>query len=984
MVRRIAHGSYGEVWLARNVMGTYRAVKVVYRNHFSEDRPYEREFDGIRRFEPISRSHEGFVNLLQVGRNDQVGYFYYAMELADDCSEIRDPRSAIRNWDAYVPRTLRSELNQRCRLPVAECVKIGLALASALEHLHRAGLVHRDIKPSNVIFVDGLCKLADIGLVTAADEQCSFVGTEGYVAPEGPGGGQADIFALGKVLYEIFTGLPVAKYPDLPKEWGGSPDLEAQEFNEVVNRACNANMKWRYKTAEEMRSDLELLRIKKSVLRLRRLERVVTWLRWGLAGAAATLILGGSIFGFLFFKSRAAEQYRRRELREIRISRTIRPRAGWFTNNWSRLERAAAIRMDEEIVGQATALIAGIDARPMKIHDGVQAGSAAFAPDGRVLVGGLGMDAVMLLDTNGVMTQLSGRGEGPVCWTHDAAPLQLTAASNSLVLREFHTGTVRRQFLWPGTEPAGSNPATVLALAPDGGSAAAAMSGRVCVWKATTGQSLGVVATEATALAFNPDGSLLGIGTPNGTTRVYGVPSLAEIAVLPPAVRGSAILCLAFARDRVVPYDQEQPTNSWVLATGDQAGEIVIWDLQRRMPRTFCRGSTWFVSALAFHPDGLTLASAGQSEARLWDVTRGELLLRLSPTSGGQSRFVVFDAEGGRFICGGEPGAGRGLVVLWKLEPHRGIHVLRGLASAARKVWFSPNSQRLAALSDNWHLAVWEIDSGRLVFLFDSPIGVTADNAAGCFDASGDRFAFATGREARLYDLGTGAVLQRWSLADGMADQLQSDDRGRLLLLRRERASKPRRWIWRLLELAESAHPILLHEQTETNWSALDMAFPAGGNRFLVWNGWPAETRQIIRAIDATSGREVWKAATGQPSGDLRICLDPSGRSFGYWTYELSHMRLMRLSDFEEIGTTKDRCQAIGPSGERYFVRDEWLLLDRPDLKDRIPLGTDWRALSFVSAFSPNGKLLAQGTEEGVVLVVDIQATRHQLSTLRR
>ena len=47
-------------------MGTYRAVKVVYRNHFSEDRPYEREFDGIRRFEPISRSHDGFVSFLEL------------------------------------------------------------------------------------------------------------------------------------------------------------------------------------------------------------------------------------------------------------------------------------------------------------------------------------------------------------------------------------------------------------------------------------------------------------------------------------------------------------------------------------------------------------------------------------------------------------------------------------------------------------------------------------------------------------------------------------------------------------------------------------------------------------------------------------------------------------------------------------------------------------------------------------------------------
>ena len=43
LLRRIGGGSYGEVWLARNVMGTYRAVKIVYRKTFSNDRPYERE-----------------------------------------------------------------------------------------------------------------------------------------------------------------------------------------------------------------------------------------------------------------------------------------------------------------------------------------------------------------------------------------------------------------------------------------------------------------------------------------------------------------------------------------------------------------------------------------------------------------------------------------------------------------------------------------------------------------------------------------------------------------------------------------------------------------------------------------------------------------------------------------------------------------------------------------------------------------------------
>src|SRR5881396_1698164 len=70
LIRKIGQGSYGEVWLARNVMGTFRAVKIVYRASFEHARPFEREFNGIKKFEPISRSHDGFVDILQVGRAD--------------------------------------------------------------------------------------------------------------------------------------------------------------------------------------------------------------------------------------------------------------------------------------------------------------------------------------------------------------------------------------------------------------------------------------------------------------------------------------------------------------------------------------------------------------------------------------------------------------------------------------------------------------------------------------------------------------------------------------------------------------------------------------------------------------------------------------------------------------------------------------------------------------------------------------------------
>ena len=89
-MRRIGSGSYGDVWLARNVLGRFRAVKIIYRGRFADSRPFEREFEGIQRFEPISRSHPSQLHILHVGKNDAAGCFYYVMELADDCTKRID------------------------------------------------------------------------------------------------------------------------------------------------------------------------------------------------------------------------------------------------------------------------------------------------------------------------------------------------------------------------------------------------------------------------------------------------------------------------------------------------------------------------------------------------------------------------------------------------------------------------------------------------------------------------------------------------------------------------------------------------------------------------------------------------------------------------------------------------------------------------------------------------------------------------------
>ena len=256
MLRRVGGGSYGEVWLARNVMGSLRAVKVVYRASFDSERPYEREFNGLQKFEPVSRTHPGLVSILHAGRNLAAGYFYSVMEVADDLTGKAEVAP-----DHYRPRTLAAELAGSGRVPLVQCLELGVALASALGHLHANGLVHRDVKPSNIIFVHGLPKLADFGLVTQINTKATFVGTEGYLPPEGPGGPGADLYGLGRVLYEVSTGKSQDQFPELPTRLRELPEAAGLlRLNEIVLQACHPQSAKRFRSAEEMGRALAELR----------------------------------------------------------------------------------------------------------------------------------------------------------------------------------------------------------------------------------------------------------------------------------------------------------------------------------------------------------------------------------------------------------------------------------------------------------------------------------------------------------------------------------------------------------------------------------------------------------------------------------------------------------------------------------------------------------------------------------------------------
>jgi CHASE2 domain-containing sensor protein/class 3 adenylate cyclase len=254
-------GGFGKVWLAKNAVGQWQAVKAVYLSKFDNNpRPYESEFNALIKYKPVSEKHPGLLRIELISRKKETGYFYYVMELGDS----QDPRWQ-ENPILYKPRDLESVRRNAPggRLSSTQVLQYGAALCEALHFLHLSGLTHRDIKPSNIIFVKGSPKLADIGLVTEARPQDlirTWAGTAAFAppAPEKPGTVQADIYALGMVLYVISTG----REPDTFSPEISAPFIDTSEMPEflklraLILKACAPDPKLRFHNASEMKDAL--------------------------------------------------------------------------------------------------------------------------------------------------------------------------------------------------------------------------------------------------------------------------------------------------------------------------------------------------------------------------------------------------------------------------------------------------------------------------------------------------------------------------------------------------------------------------------------------------------------------------------------------------------------------------------------------------------------------------------------------------------
>lgn len=263
IIRKIGKGAFGVVVLVEDQMVSEEIVlKFLNPQMASDETVIQRFIHELRYARKIT--HENVIRLYDF---------------------ITFGKSYAISMEYFDSHSFSFELKSTKTLDKKHGLNIFVDICSAVNAAHNVDVVHRDIKPANILVDDSkFVKVVDFGLAAAASSADSritksgiLVGTPTYMAPEQVRGRtidfRTDIYSLGILMYEAFTGKPPYKGEDhmatlfLHVEGKPVPAMEkdtgmTQELNDIIMRAMHVDTLKRYQTINELQQDLQSVVIK--------------------------------------------------------------------------------------------------------------------------------------------------------------------------------------------------------------------------------------------------------------------------------------------------------------------------------------------------------------------------------------------------------------------------------------------------------------------------------------------------------------------------------------------------------------------------------------------------------------------------------------------------------------------------------------------------------------------------------------------------
>lgn len=209
-------------------LGKYEILKVLGQGststvYLAED-PFAHRQVALKLFDAQLLSHKRFKRKVEqifqneaslVGqlRHPHILQVYDAM-VGDQPSVVADDQASYLVMEYVAGGTLEAFCCIDRLMPIEQVIEISFKCTRALDYAHRHGVIHRDIKPANILLTEcGDVKISDFGsaLWEQTDAtQLNVGGSPAYMSPEQirqePLSQQADIYALGVVMYELLTG----------------------------------------------------------------------------------------------------------------------------------------------------------------------------------------------------------------------------------------------------------------------------------------------------------------------------------------------------------------------------------------------------------------------------------------------------------------------------------------------------------------------------------------------------------------------------------------------------------------------------------------------------------------------------------------------------------------------------------------------------------------------------------------------------------